>query len=134
MRVTDRDLERLAARLGEGAAARLDVDAVAEGVAARLRAAGGAAPVRPVGRWLAVAAGVTLLVSAGWFTLGREATPPLLGTEPAFVPGLSDLSVTELHVVLDSLTPPVPPGLAGRATLDDLDAEQLEALLTMMEG
>jgi len=134
MSVSDRELERLAGRLGEGADARLDVERVAAGVTGRLRAAGGPVPARPVGRWLAMAAGLALLVSAGWFTFAGDATPPRLGAEPGLVPGLGDLSVTELHEVLDSLAAPAPTSLAGRVTLDDLDAQQLEALLAMMEG
>jgi hypothetical protein len=89
--------------------------------------------VRAVGRWLAVAAGVALIAGAGWFTLSNDRTPPALGPGQALIPGLSDLSATELHQVLDSLGPPGPAGL-GRATLDDLDAEQLATLLTLMEG
>jgi hypothetical protein len=131
MRVSEQDLERLAPRLGEEAAAQVDVDRLADGVTARLRAAGGAA-VRPMGRWLAMAAGIALMVSAGWFTFGQDGTPP--GGGPVLTPGLHDLSAAELRQVLDSLGPPNPSGLEGRVTLDDLDAEQLETLLTMMEG
>jgi hypothetical protein len=134
MPVSERDLERLAPRLGEDAAAQVDVDRVAEGVAARLRAAGGVTPVWPVGRWLAMAAGIALMVSAGWFTFGRDGTPPSVGSGPVLTPGLQDLSAAELRQVLDSLGPPSPAGLEGQGTLDDLDAEQLETLLTMMEG
>jgi hypothetical protein len=132
MRVSDRDLEQLAGRLGEAAAGRIDVERVAEEVTARLRTAGGS-PGRGIGRWLAMAAGVALVAGAGWLTLARDVTPPALGPAPGLLPGLSDLSTTELHQVLDSLRPPAPARL-GRATLDDLDAEQLEVLLAMMEG
>jgi hypothetical protein len=134
MRVTDREVERLGARLGEDVGARLDVEGVASQVTARLRVSGGAVPVRPVGRWLAMAAGLALMVSAGWFTFGRDGLPPLAGAGPVLTPGLHDLSATELRQVLDSLSPPQPSGVVGRGTLDDLDAEQLETLLTMMEG
>jgi len=134
MGVSERDLERLAPRLGEEAGARIDVERVAAGVTARLRAAGGVASVRPMGRWLAMAAGLALMVSAGWFTFGQDGTPPMAGSGPVLTPGLHDLSATELRQVLDSLGPPAPSGLEGRVTLDDLDAEQLETLLTIMEG
>jgi len=134
MRVSDRELERLGPRLGEEAGAGLDVDGVAARVTARLRMAGGAAPVRPIGRWVAMAAGLALMVSAGWFTVGRDGVPPLLGAGPVLTPGLHDLSVPELRQVLDSLNPAATPGLVGQATLDDLDEEQLETLLLMMEG
>jgi hypothetical protein len=134
MRVSERDLERLGPRLGEDGAAPVDPDRVAASVTARLRSAGGAARVRPVGRWLAMAAGLALMVSAGWFTFGQEGTPPSVGSGPVLAPGLHDLSAGELRQVLDSLDPPGPSGLAGQVTLDDLDAEQLETLLTMMEG
>jgi hypothetical protein len=133
MRISDRSLERLAGELGSEAGAGLDVEHVVDGVTARLRAAGGPAPVRAVARWLAIAAGIALIVGAGWLTVGGAGRPPLLGPGPGLVPGLSDLSVSELHQVLDSLRPPAPRGLGG-ATLDDLDAEQLETLLATMEG
>ena len=134
MRVSERDLERLAPRLGEDAAAQVDPDRVAAAVTARLRSAGGAAPIRPVGRWLAMAAGLALMVSAGWFTFGQDGTPPIVGSGPVRTPGLHDLSAAELRQVLDSLGPAVPSGLEGQVTLDDLDSEQLQTLLTMMEG
>ena len=134
MGVSERDLERLGPRLGEEAGASLDVDGVAARVTARLRMAGGAAPVRPIGRWVALAAGLALMVSAGWFTFGQDGTPPPVGAGPVLTPGLHDLSAGELRQVLDSLGPTAPSGIAGQVTLDDLDVEQLETLLTMMEG
>ena len=134
MGVSERDLERLAPRLGDEAGAKLDVERVAARVTSRLRAAGGARPVRPVGRWLAMAAGLALIASAGWFTFGQNGTPPTVGDGPVLTPGLHDLSAGELRQVLDSLGPTAPSGIAGQVTLDDLDVEQLETLLTMMEG
>lgn len=134
MRMSERELERLAGRLGEGADRQLDVERMVESVTARLRVAGGAVTDRPVARWLAAAAGVALMVSAAWFTFSQDATQPTLGAGSALLPGIADLYRSELHEVLDSLTLAVPAGLDNRRTLDDLDAEQLATLLTMMEG
>jgi len=135
MGMSERELERLAPRLGEDAGERLDIDRVAHRVTARLRAAGGPAVSLPIGRWLALAAGVVLMVGAALFTFGSEGTPP--GTPmamAALTPGLRDLSVAELDQVLDSLSAATPVRLDGRSTLDDLNAEQLRTLLALMEG
>jgi hypothetical protein len=134
MTIDERDLERLARRLGEDAEARLDVDRVAARVAARLAESGGVARVRPVWRWLAAAAGLVLVAGAGFLTFGTDGTPPGVGRPPGLTASLHDLSVPELYTVLDSLDQPAPLRLSSDASLDDLDAEQLQTLLTMMEG
>ena len=64
--MNDNDLERIAARLGERAAARLDVERTAAAVVARLKS-------RPALAWwrspalLRLAAAVTLTIGAGLF-------------------------------------------------------------------
>jgi len=134
MRVSEQDVERLAARLGEDAAARLDVERVAAGVADRLARSGGPVVRRPVGRWLAAAAAVALVTGAAYVTFGTDGAGPSAGGPVAMNPSLFDLSATELHSVLDSLEPPVPLVVTAGPSLDDLDAEQLETLLALMEG
>jgi hypothetical protein len=135
MRVTDRDLERLAPRLGEDAGSRLDVDRVARQVTTRLRTAGNVPASWPIGRWLALAAGIALMAGAALVTFGSDGTPPGASvTAVALMPGLHDLSPAELDQVLDSLSLGAPTRLDGRSTLDDLDSEQLQTLLTLMEG
>jgi len=134
MRLTDQDLERLAPRLGARAEARLDVDRVAALVTARLANAGGAERRRPVWRWLAAAAGVLLVAGAGFLTFGTDGTAPRVGHPVGLTPSLLDLSATELRTVLDSLDQPAPMLVSSEPTIDDLDTEQLEALLTLMEG
>lgn len=135
MSLTDRELERLAPRLGGRAADAIDVERVASRVATRLRSAG--APVRPqpAGRWLALAAGVALMIGGGLLTFGTEGKPPDT-THPVAVstPGLHDLSAAELSQVLDSLAAADPVVVDGQPTLEDLNAEQLRRLLSMMEG
>jgi hypothetical protein len=134
MKVTERDLERLAPRLGEVAGAGLDVERAAARVTDRLRVEGGPVRATPVGRWLAMAASVALIVGAGWVTFSGGDAPPALGSPAGLTVGLSDLSVTELAAVLDSLTHESPASLRSSATLADLDAEELETLLIILEG
>jgi hypothetical protein len=134
MRVTERDIERAATGLGAEAADRLDLERVTARVAARLAASGGVVEPRPVWRWLAAAAGIILVAGAGYLTFGTDGAPPGVGRPLGLTPSLLDLSVSELHAVLDSLDQPAPRPLSAEASLDDLDAEQLETLLAMMEG
>lgn len=132
MALTDRELERLAPRLGEGAAARLDVEAVAAGVVRRLERS--ATTARPVLRWLAAAAGIVLVAGAGFLTFGTDGLPPEMRQSSGLTPSLLDLSAAELRTVLDSLETPVATYVISDPTLDDLNTEQLEVLLSLMEG
>jgi hypothetical protein len=134
MGIDERDLERLARRLGEDAEARLDVGRVAARVAARLAEPGGVAEARPAWRWLAAAAGIALVAGAGFLTFGTDGMRPGVGRSPGLTPDLLDLSVSELHAVLDSLDQSVPRLVSSELSIDDLDAEQLETLLALMEG
>jgi hypothetical protein len=128
----ERQIERVAARLGSGAAETVDVHRLSASVLARLRDAGGARRPRPVARWLAVAAGLVIVAGATYYTFGvGDARPPTLsGVAP---PQLAGLNSAELGEILDALTVE-PVSLFGQVSLDDLNAEQLAELLQLMEG
>jgi hypothetical protein len=128
----ERDIERVASRLGARAAQAVDVDRVSAAVLRRLRAAGGARRPRPVSRWLALAAGVAIVAGTTYYTfaVGDVQGPALSGTA---VPQLAGLNSAELGEILDSLTVE-PVSLSGQVSLDDLNAEQLAELLRLMEG
>ncbi len=134
MGISDRDLEQLAARLGDEAGTRLDVDRVVARVRARLAQPDGTGAEPSRWRWLAAAAGVVLVAGAGFLTFGTEGTPPAVGRPMGLTPSLLDLSPSELRVVLDSLDQSTPVLVSSNLSLDDLDAEQLERLLALMEG
>jgi hypothetical protein len=134
LRLTDRDLERVAPRLGQAAADRLDLEQVAGAVARRLADAGGASRPLPTWRWLAAAAGVVLAAGAGFLTFGTDGAPPTIGRPAGLTPSLLDLSASELRVVLDSLDQSTPMLVSSDLSLDDLDSEQLATLLALMEG
>jgi hypothetical protein len=132
----ERELERIAGQLGRRAADRLDVEAVARDVVARLRA-DDRAPVpasrpRPVVRWLATAAAVALVVAGSVVTF--KSGQPATDRTASLSVGLQDLSSTELTEVLDSLGVAAPVSSQFTGGLDDLDAEQLRELLALMEG
>jgi hypothetical protein len=137
----DERLQQLAQQLGADAADRLDVDRMAAGVVARLRAE----PVRGArpavwwkqSAWLRAAA-VLVLVAGGALVMRRALAPRTpLAIQPAAVPAsgdLSDLNPGQLQDVLAALDEPVEvtPGL-GDAGLEDLSEPQLQSLLQTME-
>ncbi len=134
-------LHELAQRLGARAAARLDVDATAREVVARLREQ----PVRRIPwvqqRWLRIAAALVIVlggaVVASRLTPGRR--PGVSAHAAHFVADdLNDLSADELRDVLatfdelistDSVALP-----EGSTDLHELDAQQLRAVLRSLEG
>jgi len=130
----DRQLDRIAARLGTRAAAELNVERVAERVVARLRAEPPVARSIPVARWLALAAGIVVLIAGSVFTIRNQGHEPVPSEPVALVPALDELSEPELSEVLDSLSWQAPASSRLAATLDDLDTAQLEELLALMEG
>jgi hypothetical protein len=131
----ERQLERMAKRLGERAEGKLDVELTAQAVLKRLREE----PVRvawwrraPVLRGLAAAAVVVL-------TAGILVTNHVLdgGRTPAelFAPvELQELSLEELEEVYDSLAVEAPVYEMVAVGLYDLNENELEELLRLMEG
>ena len=135
----DAKLESLAQRLGQRAAERLDVDAMARRVVAGLRE-------KPVRRrmWieehlLRIAAAVVILVGGGLAV--RQILPRHqneAGGHPSHLVAddLSDLTPAELHDVLDHFDEMVGPNtvVPDSSDLHELDAQQLRTMLRSLEG
>jgi hypothetical protein len=132
----DVELERLAGRLGVGAAERLDVEHTAAAVVARLRAEGRARRFRWVQpAWLRAAALVALMVGAGLVV--RSRLLPHRATADHYVrEELQDLSTDQLRAVLGSLDQTLNDSTIEPADDDfgDLTTEQLRTLLQSLEG
>ncbi len=135
----DHEIERMAREIGAWAADRLDVERVAAGVVARLRADRVAAE-QPQRAWwaapivLRLAAAVAVLIGGGVLVRGvleHHAPRPAAAVS---APMLRDLSADELIEVFDSLAieAPVHEGLA--VGLENLNEAQLQELLRLMEG
>ena len=133
----EHQLERLATTLGARAADRLDVERVAAGVVARLRA-DRAEATRPKRVWwrapmvLRLAAALAVLVTAGVLVpraLDNGAEPPV-GISPI----LGDLSADELTEVFDSLSIEAPVHEGVAIGFESLNEAQLNELLRLMEG
>jgi len=134
----DERLENLAKRLGNAAAARLDVEATARKVVARLREqpAQRASWIQPA--WLRIAAALVIMV--GGAVALRQSIVRVTNPHPAHLVAddLNDLSADELRDVLSSFddlisndTVAVP---EGSTDLHELDAQQLRAVLRSLEG
>ena len=130
----DPQLEATARRLGGAAAARLDVERVANRVLERLRAGDRIREPVVARRGIAAAAAVVVLVGGTLLWRAADTAHPQPAQAVAPVP-LGDLEPHALAEVLDSLTLAAPAGdLAASATLDDLDELELRELLATMEG
>jgi hypothetical protein len=140
--IEDPKLQELARQLGVRAAARLDVERMAQAVLAGLR--------RPARKrtwlvwtqvaWVRAAAMVVLLLGTGIVLQPRpwlQRAIPLHGTwdEPA-AGTVQDLSADQLTRVLDELDQPVDVTVPASedAGLEDLSEPQLRALLKSLEG
>jgi hypothetical protein len=135
----DHKIEQVARRLGARAGDRLDVEAVAAGVVARLRGDRTAAPGPARLRWnatvvLRAAAAVAVLAVGG--LVARDALKGG-GTRAApavEAPILSSLSSDELEEVFDSLAVEAPVHEFAASGLQSLNETQLQELLQQMEG
>lgn len=117
-----------------GADVRIDVEAVAQRVVAELRTQPAAAPAwwRP-NAVVRIAAVLAVLVTGG-VIMSRVGTDNPAGAQLDVPVGLEVFSADELAEVLDSLDLMSPVADLGPALLDDLNEEQLTALLADMEG
>lgn len=130
MTLNDNELEGAARRLGERAAARLDVERTSGAVVARLRTAR-AAPWWAAPGLLRTAAVVVLALGIGVFYRGGRTGAMTALVSPV---QLEPLSVDELEEVLDSLVVETPVSRDAAVGLADLDEGQLTELLRRMEG
>ncbi len=130
--MNERDLERAAAELGSDV--QIDVEQTAQRVVARLREA------PPRSAWwhgtaaLRAAAAVVVLVTGGVLV---DRAIDNAGAEDGAIAmpvGLEELSTIGLTEVLDSLDLFMPASEFIPPSFDELDEEQLRALLAAMEG
>ena len=133
------EIERFARGLGDRAAQRLQVEAVAAGVLQRLRA-GGAREPRP-GRLrgrgpliLRMAAAVAVLAGGGLVARSALERSPQVAARVVPTPALAGLSSDELEEVFDSLAVEAPVHEFAASGLASLDEAQLTELLQEMEG
>jgi len=138
--VNDHELEQLAQRLGARAAERLDVERTALAVLTRLREErrrSGAAWVWMQPTWLKIAATVVLVLGAGLVVRSLVHEPT--ATTAIVVPAgddLSDLTAEQLRETMRSLEQSLigENARAARTGVDDLNTDELRALLRTLEG
>ncbi len=130
--MTEQDIERLAATLGQAPAEAVDPDQIAAKVVARL----GFPARRRAVRWLVgLAAAAALMLLAGRFLLGPGSRPIERAAEqPSVLQELDPLSVDQLEELLRSM--PVTASTLPLETipLQELDSTNLERLLRSLEG
>ena len=128
-------VEQTAQRLGQAAAERLDVEATARAVVARLREPVEERPSWMAPGWLRIAAGVVLLVGGAF--LVRGLIPPRVQHEAHFIADdLTDLTADQLREVLNTLDTTLDSSRTtpSEPSLDELDARQLRQVLRSLEG
>lgn len=135
----DAELRAVAQRLGARAESRLDVEATAQRVLQALREQPVSRPRWVPAPWLRIAAAIVLVL--GGALVMREVWPGSTSTDHAthlVADDLRDLSADELRDVLASFddvmeqgSPTTPNGDAG---FEQLDAQQLRAVLRSLEG
>ena len=130
----DSRLWDVARRLGATAGDRVDADATAQAVLARLREQ---PPVvvpwrRPA--WLAIAAAVVLMVGAG--AVLRHARRQVERAPAGATLDLGGLSADQLHQVLTAVEEPLGDSTVTPADvgIEDLSAPELRSLLRSLEG
>ena len=135
----DARLQDIAKRLGAQAAERLDVELTARLVVERLRQQPAVRPVWVATAWLRIAAALAIVV--GGALVVRQVWPRYehRGDAAHFVADdLSDLSTDQLRDVLARLDETLDRRSTvlpeGSADFDELDAQQLRAVLRSLEG
>lgn len=125
------NLEAMAGKIGDDAAARLDVERTAQGVVRRLREQPAAASRLSV-TWLRIAAAVGVLVGGGIAV--RTALRAPAAPDHYVAEELGDLSADELRTLLSTLDETLTTPQADGVELEDLDAQQLREILRTLEG
>ena len=133
----DAELREIAQRLGTRAGERLDVEATAQAVLARLREAPAVRPVWRRPAWLSLAAALVLLLGVPMAVRLRHEEVRRSAVS-LVAPGgvdVTDLSPDQLRAVLKTLDE-VTDDETGTADpgLDDLSAPELRRLLRSLEG
>jgi hypothetical protein len=138
--MTEEELLRVAAKLGDHAVEQIDETKLAKVVLARVATEPAMTAASLHRRYwalgLAAAATVLLVVKLSLPGSGRSADSAEV-TSPAVtvLHELDDLTVPELETVLESLPPPVSVTSHPESrSLDGLDAKSLEQLLRSLEG
>ncbi len=129
----DRDVERLAPRLGRQAAARVDAQKTVWAVLARLRREPERRSWWRRVKLVPLAAAAAVLIASGlaveaWRNAGNGGIVFPLPSE------IEELAAAELTEVLDTLELEVPMAEIMPATLSDLSESELMQLLESMEG
>jgi len=133
----DAKLHAAAQRLGAAAAEKLDVEQIAARVVEQLRRepAGATRPGWIQPGWLRIAAAVVVLVGGGLVL--QQVRSPVVSHDAHFVTDdLSDLTADQLQDVLSTLDETLDLGSTTlpEVDLEDLDAQQLRAVLRSLEG
>ena len=133
----DARLHEAARGLGTAAADKLDVERIAAAVVERLRSdtRGGARPSWIQPAWLRIAATVLVLVGGG-LVLQQVRNPATAHHAHFVTDDLTDLSADQLRDVLNTLDETLDLGSTTlpEADLEDLDPQQLRAVLRSLEG
>jgi hypothetical protein len=133
----DAKLHEAARQLGTAAADKLDVERIAAAVVERLRSdtRSGARPSWIQPAWLRIAATVLVLVGGG-LVLQQVRNPATAHHAHFVTDDLTDLSADQLRDVLNTLDETLDLGSTTLpdADLEDLDPQQLRAVLRSLEG
>ena len=132
----DGKLQELAGKLGEDAAARLDVEATAQAVLRRLRERLTVlTPMWARPAWLRIAAALVVLLGGGLLARGGVGYGPVPAGDHYIAEDLTDLTAADLRQLLASLDETLAgPNAGSEAGLEDLNEQQLREVLRALEG
>lgn len=132
--MTDDQLNALAGKLGERAAARLDVEATAQAVVRRLREQPAAEPSRPWWGARAVRIAAVLAVLAGAGVIASRLIPSRDYSDVALI-DLTDFAAEDLQQLLATFDSTLAaPDSTAAADLEGLSEQQLREVLRSLEG
>jgi hypothetical protein len=133
--MTDLELERLAAQLGEKPAEALDAERVAARVLARLEQEP-VVSLNPAGRairWVGALAAAAALILAVRLAVAPDASEPS-GSQVTVLQELDQLGADQLEEILQSMPVTVSALPLETVPLQELDSIRLERLLRSLEG